>query len=108
MSVQYIDEIAAQVIALVPDVLDRPEAEAQEIFRSRGVDLMFTEIKQSLHDFGVDFDVYFHENHLHESGAVEHAIDRLRQAWAHLRRGRRGLAPHDGVRGRQGPSHHQE
>lgn len=74
----YIDEIAAHVVGQVPDVLGRPEAEAQEIFRSRGVDLMFTEIKQSLHDFGVDFDVYFHENHLHESGAVQHAVDRLR------------------------------
>ena len=25
------------------------------------------EIRQSLHDFGVDFDVYFHEDSLHES-----------------------------------------
>jgi arginyl-tRNA synthetase len=40
---------------------------------------MFAEIKQSLHDFGVDFDVYFHENALHESGKVEHAIERLRE-----------------------------
>ena len=28
---------------------------------------MFAEIKATLHDFGVDFDVYFHENDLHES-----------------------------------------
>jgi arginyl-tRNA synthetase len=61
----------------VPDALDR--ADAQEVFRSEGVELMFGEIKQSLHDFGVDFDVYFHENTLHESGAVQHAIDRLRE-----------------------------
>jgi arginyl-tRNA synthetase len=38
---------------------------------------MFDEIKASLHDFGVDFDVYFHENNLHETGAVERAIARL-------------------------------
>jgi arginyl-tRNA synthetase len=38
---------------------------------------MFAEIKQSLHDFGVDFDVYFHENNLHESGAVKRAVERL-------------------------------
>jgi arginyl-tRNA synthetase len=38
---------------------------------------MFAEIKASLHDFGVDFDVYFHENTLHESGAVQRAVDRL-------------------------------
>jgi arginyl-tRNA synthetase len=39
--------------------------------------LMFEEIKQKLHEFGVDFDVYFHENNLHESGAVKRAIERL-------------------------------
>ena len=76
---QYISDIAAQVIALRPEALTLPEAEAQEVFRSQGVDLMFTEIKQKLHDFGVDFDVYFHENDLHESGAVEKAIARLRE-----------------------------
>ena len=47
------------------------------MFRAVGVNLMFDEIKKSLHDFGVDFDVYFHENNLHESGAVKRAIERL-------------------------------
>ena len=74
---QYIVEIADKIVAAHPDVLDRPEAEAQEVFRADGVDMMFGEIKQTLHDFGVDFDVYFHENNLHESGAVDRAIKRL-------------------------------
>jgi arginyl-tRNA synthetase len=73
----YIDEIAAQVIAGHPGVLDLPEPEAVEVFRHDGVELMFAEIKQSLHDFGVDFDVYFHEQALHDSGAVGRAIKRL-------------------------------
>ncbi|MGZ6792094.1 MAG: arginine--tRNA ligase [Mycobacteriales bacterium] len=72
----YIAEIAQRVTEQVPDVL--AQADPQEVFRERGVALMFEEIKASLHDFGVDFDVYFHENSLHESGAVEHAIERLR------------------------------
>ena len=38
---------------------------------------MFGDIKASLHEFGVKFDVYFHENELHESGDVEKAITRL-------------------------------
>ena len=74
---QYIADIANQVIALRPDVLSLPDAAAQEVFRAEGVELMFAEIKKSLHDFHVDFDVYFHENSLHESGAVERAIKRL-------------------------------
>jgi arginyl-tRNA synthetase len=76
----YITEIAARVEADYPGDLDAlPREEQQEIFREQGVNLMFGEVKASLHDFGVDFDVYFHENSVHESGAVEHAIDRLRQ-----------------------------
>ena len=75
----YIDEIAKQVVAgTAVDVLGLPDEEAQEAFRSEGVNLMFAEIRESLHEFGVDFDVYFHENSLYESGAVEKAIERLK------------------------------
>jgi arginyl-tRNA synthetase len=81
---QYIQDIADRVIADEvtsgrTDPRELPDAEAQEVFRSRGVDLMFDEIKKALHDFGVDFDVYFHEDSLHESGAVERAVARLRE-----------------------------
>ncbi|MET0991015.1 MAG: arginine--tRNA ligase [Lacisediminihabitans sp.] len=78
---QYILDIAARVIEVYPGDLDSlPPAELQEAFRSIGIELMFGDIKASLHDFGVDFDVYFHENDLHESGAVERAVARLRDA----------------------------
>nr|WP_221634624.1 arginine--tRNA ligase [Nocardioides luti] len=73
----YIHEIAAAVVAKEPQVKDLTDAEAQEVFRAEGVEMMFEEIKQSLHDFGVDFDVYFHENNLHRSGAVDRAVARL-------------------------------
>ncbi len=76
----YIDQIASRVLAeTAEDILSLPEAEAQEAFRAAGVDLMFDEIRASLHDFGVDFDVFFHENSLYESGAVTKAIARLRE-----------------------------
>ena len=75
----YIDDIVAQVVARFPDVLQQPEVQAQETFRREGVEQMFGEIRRSLHDFGVDFDVYFHENSLHDSGAVERAVQRLRE-----------------------------
>ena len=75
----YIDEIAKRILdETAVDVLALPEAEAQEAFRAAGVELMFQEIRESLHDFGVDFDVYFHENSLYESKAVDRAIARLR------------------------------
>jgi len=79
----YISDIAARVINLYPGDLSRvPRDEQQEIFRANGVELMFGDIKASLHEFGVKFDVYFHENDLHESGAVERAVDRLRDLGA--------------------------
>ncbi|MCU1412069.1 MAG: arginyl-tRNA synthetase [Rhodoglobus sp.] len=75
----YISDIAARVINLYPGDLSRiPREEQQEVFRANGVELMFGDIKAALHEFGVKFDVYFHENELHESGAVERAIERLR------------------------------
>ncbi len=76
----YIQDIADQVLAgTAEDILALPDEEAQEAFRAAGVALMFEEIRISLHDFGVDFDVYFHENSLYESKAVERAIERLRE-----------------------------
>ncbi|MHB0834256.1 MAG: arginine--tRNA ligase [Corynebacterium aurimucosum] len=74
----YIKEIAQGVLEQTPDALDGSDAEVQEAFRSAGVEMMFAQIKESLHEFGVDFDVYFHENSLFESGAVEKAIQKLK------------------------------
>jgi arginyl-tRNA synthetase len=76
----YIKDIAAQVLAKEPDALSLPDGEMHETFRAIGVDLMFTHIKQSLHDFGTDFDVYTHEDSMHTSGRVDQAIAKLREA----------------------------
>ncbi|WP_328618422.1 arginine--tRNA ligase [Amycolatopsis sp. NBC_00355] len=76
----YINDIAAEVIKAEPSALSLPEDERHETFRRIGINLMFTEIKQSLHDFGTDFDVYFHENSLHESGAVDAAVQQLKDS----------------------------
>jgi len=74
----YIREIARAVVEKHPDALDGTDAEVQETFRAAGVEMMFAQIKQSLHEFGVDFDVYFHENSLFESGAVDKAVQTLK------------------------------
>ena len=75
----YIAEIAQQVLEANPQALEGSEEQVQENFRAAGVDLMFAQIKQSLHEFGTDFDVYFHENSLFESGAVESAVSYLKE-----------------------------
>jgi arginyl-tRNA synthetase len=81
---EYTSDVADQVIADAvaagePDPRTLPDEEAQEVFRRRGVQLMFVEVKKELHDFRVDFDVFFHEDSLHESGAVDRAVARLRE-----------------------------
>ena len=74
----YIGDIAAQVLRKAPDALSLPDAEMHETFRQIGVDMMFTHIKESLHEFGTDFDIYTHEDSMHTSGRVDQAIARLR------------------------------
>ncbi|NLE81341.1 MAG: arginine--tRNA ligase [Rhodococcus sp.] len=76
----YIADIAAEVVSKHPEVLTQASDTQQETFRAEGVELMFAHIKRTLHEFGVDFDVYFHENSLFESGAVEKSVETLKKS----------------------------
>ncbi|MFC5369759.1 arginine--tRNA ligase [Arcanobacterium bovis] len=77
---QYIEDIANEVLGAHPEVTlaELDDAAAQEFFREYGVNLMFAEIKKELEAFRVHFDVFFHEDTLHKSGAVDRAIETLR------------------------------
>ena len=75
----YISDIAAAVVADHPGLLAEPEEQVLAVFRRDGLARMFAEIKQSLADFGVAFDVYFSERSLHEAGAVRAAVERMRR-----------------------------
>ncbi|SFD71484.1 arginyl-tRNA synthetase [Actinopolyspora lacussalsi subsp. righensis] len=78
---EYIAEIASEVVkSRSDDVLALPAEERDEVFRRVGVGLMFDEIKRSLHEFGTDFDVFFHEDSLHNSGAVAECVQRLKDS----------------------------
>jgi arginyl-tRNA synthetase len=73
----YVEDIAKAIVAKRPDAIALPDAEAQEVFRAEGVALMFLEIQQSLHEFGVDFDVFFNEQTLHDNGELDKALAQL-------------------------------
>jgi arginyl-tRNA synthetase len=75
----YINDIAAAIVAKRPSAAELPDDEAQEVFRVEGVELMFAEIRSSLSEFGVTFDVYFNEKDLHERGELVTALDRLKK-----------------------------
>jgi len=49
----YIEQIAAAVVAANPGVLDEPEEKRSEVFRTEGIELMLESIKRSLAAFGV-------------------------------------------------------
>ncbi|ASW56469.1 arginine--tRNA ligase [Plantactinospora sp. KBS50] len=75
---EYVAQIARRLVEARPDVLDLAPEQAQTVFRDEGYRLMLDEMRASLERFGVHFDVWFSERTLHESGAVEHALDELR------------------------------
>jgi arginyl-tRNA synthetase len=76
---EYVADLAAQVRAERPDVLDLPADEALAVCRDVGYRLQLAETQALLERFGVHFDVWFSERSLYESGAVLAAIDRLRE-----------------------------
>ncbi|MFD8594104.1 arginine--tRNA ligase [Kitasatospora sp. NPDC059646] len=76
---EYITDIAKAVTDGVPGILDLPEDEQLQAFRTEGLKLMVAEIQRSMAEFGVHFDTWFSEQTLHDSGAVEKAIERLRE-----------------------------
>jgi arginyl-tRNA synthetase len=77
---RYIKELADGIVQADKTVLETDRETQLEAFRERGVAAMFPEIKRSLSDFRVNFDVYFHENSLHTSGKVERAVEQLKES----------------------------
>lgn len=74
----YISEIATTITDSNPQHAERDQPGRHELFRKVGVDMMFAHIKRTLAEFGTEFDVFFHENSLFESGAVDTAIQQLK------------------------------
>ncbi|MFJ6137316.1 arginine--tRNA ligase [Kitasatospora sp. NPDC092286] len=76
---EYIGDIAKAITDGVPGVLDLPGDEQLQVFRTEGLKLMVAEIQRSMDEFGTHFDTWFSEKSLHDSGAIEQAIERLRE-----------------------------
>ena len=75
----YVDDLAKAVLEQRPDLVTLPEGEALPLARELGYRAQLADIQSTLEDFGVGFDVWFSEKKLHEEGAVEQAVDRLRE-----------------------------
>ena len=75
----YVDDLAATALERRPDLLELPADEALATARAIGYEAQLADIRSTLEDFGVIFDVWFSERTLHDGGAVEQAITRLRE-----------------------------
>jgi arginyl-tRNA synthetase len=76
---EYIDALATAVLAQRPDLLELPDGEALTVARDVAYPLQLADIRETLADFGVTFDVWFSEKSLHDTGAVGKAVERLRE-----------------------------
>jgi arginyl-tRNA synthetase len=76
---EYIGELAQKVLQRHPDLLELPEDEAVVVAREAAYELQLDEVQQVLREFEVHFDVWFSERVLHDAGAVEQAVERLRE-----------------------------
>ncbi|MGW0516246.1 arginine--tRNA ligase [Crossiella sp. NPDC003009] len=76
----WITDVATKIVKQEPDVLSLAEDERDARFRDLGIELMLGLIKQTLHEFRTEFDVYFSEKSLHSSGEVQTALEVLKKS----------------------------
>lgn len=76
---QYIADLGHEVLTEHPDIRELTEVAALPVIRGAAYKAQMHDIKQTLAEFGVDFDVYFSEQELHDAGAIEDAVARLRE-----------------------------
>ncbi len=76
----YIRDLARELLARRPDLLELPEEEALEVCREFALREILSGIRRDLEDFGVTYDVWYSERELYEKGEVEEALAALAEA----------------------------
>lgn len=75
---EYIADLATKVVASNSTITSLPEAERHPAFREAAYALQLEDQQRVLDNFGTHFDVWFSERSLHDQGAVEHGVEKLR------------------------------
>ena len=77
----YLVDVARSIAEELGDSLVRvPEEDRRARLLEEGTRAVLDMIRRTLARFGVRFDVFFSERQLHESGAIDEAVERLRRA----------------------------
>lgn len=74
----YIADLAAEIVAADPGIVDLPEEERLVAFRERGYELQLRQQQEQLARFNTRFDVWFSERSLHDSNDVAAGLEKLR------------------------------
>ncbi|CAB4715344.1 MAG: arginine--tRNA ligase [Actinobacteria bacterium] len=75
----YISDLAKEVVAANSAITLLPEGTRHEAFREAAYAVQLKDQQRVLDTFGTHFDVWFSERSLHEQGAVEHGLEKLRK-----------------------------
>ena len=76
---EYIHDLAKTVVATNPDIINLSAPDRHIEFREAAYALQLQQQQSVLERFHTTFDVWFSERSLHDSGAVEHGVDKLRE-----------------------------
>ena len=76
---QYVVDIAQEIAAEMPQLADSCDDSVRDEVRSRAYALQLKDIQDTLAEFDVHFDIWFSEQSLHDSGALQTAVQRLRE-----------------------------
>jgi arginyl-tRNA synthetase len=74
----YINDLAEAVVRENPGIKELAADTRYESFREAAYKVQLAEQQAVLYTFNTHFDVWFSERSLHEAGAVEHAVEKLR------------------------------
>jgi len=75
---EYITDLAKEIVADQPSILELPTEEQLVAFREAGYAHQLAEQKAQLEHFRTSFDVWYSERSLHAHDGVGHAIEKLR------------------------------
>ena len=75
----YISDLAKEVVTSDPSITSLPEGARHPAFREAAYALQLKDQQRVLDTFGTHFDVWFSERSLHDQGAVEHGLQKLRK-----------------------------
>jgi len=75
----YIADLAKEVVASDASITSLPEGVRHSAFREAAYALQLKDQQRVLDTFGTHFDVWFSERSLHDQGAVEHGLEKLRK-----------------------------